>query len=355
MFRTAATGTSFPQVTESDPPRFSADCITNIAWKRRQLNDGRTFCGPQRGEKSNSQSVSTASMLPARGFEYFFSPDSDADEDIIAHLFIYCLVAVAKWPEFRRHALETAGLSSEQCDHLEKNAIQPLSDVRDTIQTAIDTGNFADLSRGPVADKLLRAHATLAMYAADETLVAYRGMIFGGQSLEELPSMEGFIQSLWEIKGSDGSERFAEVIRRGAHHNQRLHDNDGRNTSEKRRDRIVAAIGGTDQLQNIEPLFDPMHPMEPLHKPEALKRNENLPLTERQLASFRQQLRALGRRRRLTTRQTDLLVRLALDGGTPGDDPSACRAIRGRKIHELLPEVQAILASLRSPKTLSAF
>jgi hypothetical protein len=47
VFRTAATGTSFPQVTESDPPRFSADCITNIAWKRRQLSDGRNFCGPQ--------------------------------------------------------------------------------------------------------------------------------------------------------------------------------------------------------------------------------------------------------------------------------------------------------------------
>jgi hypothetical protein len=307
-----------------------------------------------RGEKPNSPSVSTKPMLPARGFEYFSSPDSDADEDIIAHVFGYCLVAVAEWPQFRQRARESAGLSSEQCDHLEKNAIKPLSEVRDAIQTAIDTGDFADLSRDLVGDKFLRAHTTLAMYAAPETLVAYRGVVFGGLSLDELPSMEGFIQSIWEINGDYGSEAYAEVIRRGARHNQRLHDNDGRYTSEKRADRIVAARGGTDQLQKIEPLFDRMHPAEPLYKPEFLKR-ENTPLTERQLASFRQQLRALGKRQHLTKRQTDHLVRLALDGGNPSDDPSACRAIRSRKIPKLLPEVQAILASLRSPKTLSAF
>jgi hypothetical protein len=300
-----------------------------------------------RGKEPKSPSVSTRPILPARGFEYFSSPDSDADQDIIAHVFVYCLVAVAEWPRFRQRARETAGLSSEQCDHLEKNAIKPLSDVRDAIQTAIDTGDFADLSRGPVGDKLLRAHATLAMYAAHETLVAYRGMIFDGLILDELPSMEGFIQSLWEINGEYGSEAFADVIRRGARHNQLLYDNDGRNTSEKRPDRIVATVGGTDQLQKIEPLFDPMHPAEPLHKPEALKRNENRPLTERQLASFRHQLRALGRCQSLTKRQTDLLVRLALGGGKPGDDPSACRAIRDRKLNKLLPEVQAILACLR--------
>jgi hypothetical protein len=300
-----------------------------------------------RGEKPNNPSVSTKPMLPARGFEYFSSPDSVADEDIIAHVFVYCLVAVAEWPQFRQRARESAGLSSEQCDHLEKNAIKRLSEVRDAIQTAIDTGNFADLSRGPVGDKLLRAHATLAMYAAHETLVGYRGMIFGGLSLDELPSMEGFIQSLWEINGDYGSEAYTEVIRRRARHNQLLHDNDGRYTSERRADRIVTAIGGTDQLQKVEPLFDPMQPTEPLYKPAALKRRENRPLTERQLSSFRQQLRALGKRQHLTKRQTNQLVRLALDGGKPGDDPSACRAIRDRNFDKLFPEVRAILASLR--------
>src|SRR5580658_8587239 len=68
-FRPASIGTSYPPVIESHRGQFSAGCIMNIAWERRQLSGRRTFCGAQHSpslrfpEPEPERSIRSADVL----------------------------------------------------------------------------------------------------------------------------------------------------------------------------------------------------------------------------------------------------------------------------------------------------
>jgi hypothetical protein len=69
-------------------------------------------------------------MLVSR-FEYFPSPETNNDEEIIANCFLHCTVAVDQWPQFRRDIEVCGELSRQQCDLIERNAIEVFKEVRE--------------------------------------------------------------------------------------------------------------------------------------------------------------------------------------------------------------------------------
>ncbi len=265
-----------------------------------------------------------------RGFEYFPSPESSDDDEIIAYQFLYCASAVDEWPRFRRELEETGAKSPEQCDHIEKNAIEVFREVRDTILTAIDTNNLALMSQSRLLDHMVHAHAFMAIHADPASLFEYRRQI--SPQIDALPPAHrpqpgDFCKAVWEGKWNLPGDRMpAEVTREETFRSWWLHEKDGLYNTGGRLDPVATA-------GELDPMFPATEPMTPL---------DALPL-----AFLREKLRALGRSAGLSKAHADFLPRMALDGARQDDNPSAWRAIRDRKRAPLLAKVQELLSSLR--------
>jgi hypothetical protein len=264
--------------------------------------------------------------VPGHAFEYFPSPESSDDEEIIAYLVLYCEAAVTQWLEFRHKLEETGAKSVAQCDQIEKHAIDVFREARDAIMTAIDTDNPAIMSDPRLRDRLVHAHAYLALHADPASLVNYRRMICAGY---DLPAPLGdFMHALWEGKWNvDGDDVPSEVTRHETRRSWLRHEKDELYNTSDRLDPVATA-------GEIDPLFPATEPMRPL--------------SPMQFAFIREKLRTAGMRAGLKRGQADFLVRTALDNAKQEDNPTAWRAIRDRKSESLLAEVQKILEALRT-------
>jgi hypothetical protein len=269
--------------------------------------------------------------VPERGFEYFPSPENSDDTEVIAHQYLYCAVAVEQWPRFRRDLEETGAKSPRQCDDIERNAIDVFREVRDAIIAAIDTDNPAVMSQPRLLDRMAHAHAFMALHADPASLPEYRSMIC--PQIDKLPwsyrpEQGDFNKALWEGKwNASGDQMPAEVTGEETLRSRRSHEMDGLYNTSRRLDPAATAFIVLDEL------FPALESLPPL--------------STVQLAFIRGKLRSIGKRAGLTKRQTEFLVRMALDGAKQADDPTAWRAIRDRKRGPLLADVQNWLDSLR--------
>jgi len=276
-----------------------------------------------------------------RGFKNFPSPESSDDEEIIAYAFLYCATAVEEWPRFRSE-LEAEGRPPEQCDHIEKHAIDVFREVRDAIITAIDTDNMALMPQPRLLDRMAHALAVLALYADTTSLAKYRQMICPELRAEH---QEDFNYALWGASWNGPAvESPADVTRKESLRNLRAHQKDGVYNTSGRRDPVAQA------QEQIEPLFageevGPLFPAsEPHHKPPdwltVLR-----PLSVIELAVCREEVRKLGKASGLRPEHTQFLCKMVFDGTKQVDNPAAWKAIRQAKSSRLLAEVQALLES----------
>ena len=268
--------------------------------------------------------------LLEHGFEYFPSPETDSDEERIAYLFLYCAAAVEEWPRFRRELIERGAKSPKACDHLEKHAVDVFREMRDVMMAAMDTGNLAAMSEPRLLQRLVHAHAMMALHADLTSLVGYRRMIdpdTDALSMSNRPRQADFLHALWEAKWNAPSALMpAEITRRESRRSWLRHKNDGLYNTNGQLDPVATAVP-------LDPLFSASEPI--------------MPLSTMQLGFLRQKLRALGRRAGLTKDHAEFLVRMALDGAKQEDNPAAWRAIRDRKRGALLGKVRGLLVALR--------
>jgi hypothetical protein len=207
--------------------------------------------------------------MPERGFHYFPSPESQSDDlENIAHAFLYCLAAVAEWLAFRQY-LETTGLMSRlQCDQIEKNAIDVFREVRDVMFEAIKTDNLPRMKEPKLLQRLMLAHAYLALHANASGMGEYRNMLWAempqGQQAN-WPRPEHFAKALWEGKWNEPADNMPlEVIRRETRRVSKAYSHDGlydtvNNRGVNRRDPVARACEPLDRLSEsmvrIDPLF----------------------------------------------------------------------------------------------------
>jgi hypothetical protein len=275
------------------------------------------------------------------GFESFPSPESSDDDEIIAYAFMYCATAVKEWPRFRRE-LEAEGNPHKRCDNIEKHAIDVFREVRDAIITAIDTDKPAVMSVPRLLDRLVHAHAILALYADTTSLPKYRQMLCPELRAEH---QGDFNQALWGACWNDPAvESPADVTRKESLRNLRAHRKDGVYNTNGRRDPVARA------QERIEPIFagevvPPLFPAsEPYNKPPdwltVLR-----PLSVIELAICREEVRRLGKASGLRREQTQFLCKMVFEGANQVDNPAAWKAIRKAKSSRLLVEVQTLLES----------
>jgi hypothetical protein len=277
-------------------------------------------------------------VMSSSEFEYFLSPEAGNDEEIIANCFLYCTVAVDQWPQFRRDIEVTGELSRQQCDLIERNAIEVFKEVRDAIFNAIESDDLKQMSSLCLLDRFAHAHCSLALFADSASLLAYRRMIC--PQIDSLPPSRrpqtgDFSQAIWKGKWNEMTDRRpTEVTFQQTLHFWRQHEKDGLFNTNARLDPVAKAS-----------LFlDAFYPA-----PEPVTA-----LSTMQLAFLREKLRSLGREAGLPKGHADFLVRIALDGAKQQDNPAAWRAIRDRKREPLLAKVREMISSLRdSPENIS--
>jgi hypothetical protein len=268
---------------------------------------------------------------PELGFEYFPSPESNDDAEVIWHLFLYCSIAVREWPRFRRE-LEASGKSPEQCKHLETHAIAVFREMRDTIFAAIETGDMTPLSEPRLGARFAHANAVLALVADPGNLPVYRRMLC--PEIDSLPGSRrpdqgDFNQAVWEGKwNAPQSLTPAAVTRAEALRKRQLHEMDGRYNTAGRLDHVATAR----KLRDTHPATE-----------------RATPLSEPQIAAFRRKLRALGLRAGLKKVQAEFLVDMAFEKKQQKDNPTAWHAIRVRKSTPLQKAAKELLVSPRVP------
>jgi hypothetical protein len=305
------------------------------------------------GSAQNSDGLLDAKALPERGFHYFPSPESGDDNETIAYHYLYCATAVAEWPDFRRWLERTGANSPVQCEQMERNAIDMFREVRDTILTAIDTNNLAVMAQRRLLDRLVHAHAYIALHANPAHLMGYRNMVWSqmnGLSLSDLPQRGDFIQALWEGKWNSPSNMMpAEVTRRETRRISRLHARDGVYNTGGRRDLVAKAQEQVDPLWAAERI-GPMFPAtEPHYKPpdelaflqtlSGVPRNDFLSPMKRALT--REATRHLFLRAGVKAKHASFGVRMIHDGAKQKDNPTAWKAIY-RKRPEVLMEARKL-------------
>jgi hypothetical protein len=298
----------------------------------------------------------SVSIVPERRFEYFPSPESSDDDEVIAYLFLHCSVAVDEWPRFRRELEVTAEKSSEQCDHIETNAIDIFREVRDTIASAINTNNMALMAQPRLLDRLLHAHAFMALHADPASLAEYQRSIC--PQIDKLPGyfrpdQGDFNKAVWEGKwNSPGDQMPAEVTYRATLHNRWIHEHDGRCFSGGRLDPVAKAMEQIEPLEpagQVGPLF---RANEPHYKPpdeqsllqvlSEIQGDEFL--TPMNGAFTREGTRQLFLRAGVKPKHASFGVRIVHDGAKQRDNPTAWKAIY-RKRGELWPEVLRLFDS----------
>jgi hypothetical protein len=296
------------------------------------------------------------STVPERGFEYFPSPEIDDDYERIAYLILYCSEAVSEWLRFRRELEATGDKSPEQCDHIETHAIDVFREVRDTIATAINTDNMALMSQPRLLDRLLHAHAFMALYADPASLAEYQRSIC--PQIDKLPGFlrpdQGdFNKAVWEGQWNSPVDQMpAAATYRATLHNRWLHEHDGRYFSGGRLDPVAKAM---EQIEPLEPagLIGPIfRASEPRYKPpdeqsllQVLSEiHGDEFLTPMNGAFTREGTRQLFLRAGVKPKHASFGVRIVHDGAKQRDNPSAWKAIY-RKRSELWPEVLRLFDS----------
>ena len=294
-----------------------------------------------------------AQTLPERGFHYFPSPERGDDDEIIAHQYLYCATAVIEWPDFRRWLERTGANSPVQCELMERNAIDVFREVRDAILTAIETNNPAVMSQRRLLDRLVHAHAYMALHANPAHVMEYRNMVWSqmtGLPLSDLPHKGDFMQALWEGKWNlPGNRMPAEVTREETRRISRLHARDGVYNTGCRLDPVAKAQEQIDALQSAERI-GPMFPAsEPHHKPLDelaflqcfldVQRNDFISPMRRALT--REASRHLFLRAGVKAKHASFGVRMIHDGAKQKDNPTAWKAIY-RKRPEVLMEARKL-------------
>jgi hypothetical protein len=311
--------------------------------------------------------------MPERGFHYFPSPESRSNDlDNIAYAFLYCSTAVAEWPAFRQY-LETTGLKSRlQCDQIEKNAINVLREVRDVMFEAIETDNLPRMKEPKLLQRLMLAHAYLALHADPSSIGEYRNILWAempqGQQAD-FPPQEHFARALWEGKWNESADKMPlDVIRIETRHVSKAYFKDGlydtvNNRGVIRRDPVARAREPLDSLSEsmvrIDPLFLTGEPIN-----QALEERQLLDLisglkgdgssTPMRNAFSRAAARQLFIRAGLKPKQASFGVKLIYDDARQTQDPTAWRAIY-RKRSQLLAEARKVFGPDWGRKYISHF
>jgi hypothetical protein len=283
------------------------------------------------------------STTPMPGFHYIdFGERDDAaagvasveDDDCerIAQQFLSCSEAVREWPEFRRDAIRRKRLTPEICDGIERNVIAVFQEFVNILAAAMESDDPRPISQPALRERLAHAHAYLALYAAPGNLDGYWKdfpELFDVQ--RDGSDMDGFMKALWEgAWNAPGEKAPAAVTFQEArnHKQQQLHD------------------GVADSHGHFETVLQ-LKATARIEDPRKLDEEKVTLFSEKQEAWIRSGLRQIGRLNGLKKHQVDFLVQLALNQKDPGDDPSAIRAIRDRKLERLLPKIMQLLAECR--------
>lgn len=242
----------------------------------------------------------------------------------IAQAFLYCSEAVREWPKFRRYAERKELLSRKTCEGIERNAIAIFQEFVDLVIAAMEADDLRPISEPTVRERLGHAHAYLALHAAPEHLAKYWTDFPKLFDVHRRGSdVDGFARALWQGGWNfPGEKTPAAVTFRQARRNQSERENDG-----------LADSHG--DIERVRQLKDPAR----VEDPEKLDEDHLPPFSEKQEAWIRRGLRQIGRFNGLKKHQVDFLVRLALKQKAPGDDRSATRAIRDRKLERLFPKI----------------
>jgi hypothetical protein len=154
---------------------------------------------------------------PKPGFQYFPSPESSSDEEIIAYEYLYLAAAVEEWPGFRRWLEETKTKSPAECEQIELRAISIFREVLDAMTRAMDHDDPAAMPTPSLLDRLVHAHALLAIHAEPASLTEYRKTIYPDMDTHPeyvRPEHADFVRALQDGKWlSSGARMPAEVTR----------------------------------------------------------------------------------------------------------------------------------------------
>jgi hypothetical protein len=273
------------------------------------------------------------STTPELGFEYFPSPETSDGNENIAYAFLYCSVAVKRWPRARRRLIKAGLKSAEQCDHIEAHVISVFRETRDIMLLAIQTDNLGLMSKPRVVERLKHAHALLALFANPGSMPEYRDMVFppGGGDSAGQPEQADFNIALWEAGWDTREGRMpAQVTREQAMGHRHSRAMDGLYNSHR----------GCDRVAKAGPLEEDV-----VHGP-ALPLEEQSASVEGELESLILKLRTIAKRAGLKPAHINFLVERALHGRKQKDNPTASRAIH-RKRSVLYPEIRRLVASIR--------
>lgn len=283
------------------------------------------------------------STTPMPGFHYIdFGQSDDAvpgvasgeneDCERIAKQFVYCSVAVGEWPKFRRDAIRRKRLTLEICDGIERNVIAIFREFVNIVVAAIECEDLRPISVPALRERLAHAHAYLALHAAPGNLDRYWKDFPALFEVEgDGSDVDGFMRALWEGAWNGPGEKApaATTFREAREHrDQQEHD------------------GVADSRGHFETVLQ-LKENARIEDPKKLDEEAVTPFSEKQEAWIRSGLRQIGRLNGLKKHQVDFLVLLALSQKGPGDDPSAIRAIRDRKLERLLPKIKQLLAEAR--------
>jgi hypothetical protein len=275
------------------------------------------------------------STTPERGFEYFDSPERDDDIERIAYMFLYVSEAVKKWPRFRRRLIKAGLKTSEQCDHIEAHVISIFREGRDVMLSAIENNDLEAMADPRLLQRLMHAHALMALFADPGSMYAYQDMIFPlkrGEDAAKRPEIGDFNLSLWEAEWDTPEARSpAGVIRTGAARHWQERENDGLRNSRGRRDCAANADAYNESVTEGPAIL-------------SVEQSERL---QREVESLVSELRRVAKRVGLKPAQIDFLLEMAVHKKQQKDNPSAWKAIRERKRAALYPEILRLTESIQ--------
>jgi hypothetical protein len=275
------------------------------------------------------------STTPELGFEYFPSPENDDDSERIAYLILYLSEAVRKWPRFRRRFIRAGLGTPQQCDHIEAHVISIFRETLNVMLAAIDNGDLEAMAEQRLLDRLLNAHAVLALFATPQNMAGYRDMVFArrpGDGSARLPEIGDFNRSLWEAAWDTRDGPMPAQVTKALARRHRL---------TRKRDGLYNSHGSLDIVANASAYEEGA-----TEGPAVLSSDQSERL-ERELESLISELRKVARRAGLKRAQVDFLVEMAVDKRQQKDNPSAWKAIRERKRHTLYPEIRKLTESIR--------
>jgi hypothetical protein len=280
---------------------------------------------------------------PALGFHYFESPERDDDSERVAHLFLYCSIAIRKWPGYRRDAIRRGRLAPAACDAIETHVIRVFEELVNRTLAAIEADNPQDLADPGLGQRLVLAHAYLALHAAPGSLGEYLPIAAEiGEIQGPLPDLSDFERALWEGGWTEAGEHLpAEVTfeQAGQHRFEREGDSvrNSRGWSSRSRRRVARKEHAAEFARPEKRI---------LTNPRLYGSIPPQPYSEEEIATIRREVKGIAIRNGLNKHQAGFIVALVLGGKNRRDDRSATKAI-DRKSARLFPEIVALLRKLR--------